>query len=153
MEVLPMKDAVIFDCDGTLVNVDSVRHHLFGKDRNFHRFHRESVNCPPNEDVVAAAVEAYESGLSVLIVTARVFRYCWETMFWLSHHLPVPYEELYMRRDGDFRPDGIVKREILSMIRDDRYNVVRAWDDNPGVIEVWQSEGIPVTIVPGWVDE
>lgn len=140
--------------DGTLCDISSIRHYVAGQasERNFHKFHRESVNCPPHQHVVGGAIEAHESGLSVLIVTARAFRYCWETMFWLSHNLPVPYEQLYMRRDGDFRPDGIVKLEILSMIKADGYNVVKAWDDNPNVIEVWRRQGIPVEVVPGWTN-
>lgn len=145
-----MKEAVIFDCDGTLVNTSSIVHWVIGPERNFHRFHRESVNCPPHEHVIRGAVEAYESGKSVLIVTARLFRYCWETMFWLQHNLPVPYEQLYMRKDGDFRPDGVVKREIYDMIIEDGYTVTEAWDDNPAVIAVWESLGIPVNVVPGW---
>lgn len=146
-----MNDAVIFDMDGTLCDISGIRGYLTGKTRNFHKFHRESVNCPPHPHVVDGAVEAYESGKSILIVTARVFKYCWETMFWLTEHLPVPYEQLYMRRDLDYRPDGIVKLEILSMIRNDGYNVVEAWDDNPNVIEVWRRQGIPVNVVPGWI--
>lgn len=139
--------------DGTLCNVSPVIHHLTGEVRNFHRFHRESVNCPPNQHVVDAAVADHEAGKAILIVTARVFRYVWETMFWLSHNLPVPYEQIYMRRDGDFRPDGVVKREILAMIKEDGYRVTEAWDDNPAVVAVWESEGIPVNIVKGhWYD-
>lgn len=144
-----MKSAVIFDMDGTLCNVSSILHHLEEPHRNFHRFHRESVNCPPNPHVVQGAIEAYEAGHTILIVTARVFKYCWETMFWLTEHLPVPYEQLYMRQDGDYRPDGVVKLEILDLIDEDGYDVIHAWDDNPQVIKVWESQGIPVTVVEG----
>ena len=31
-----------------------------------------------------------------------------------------------------------------------RYNIIEAWDDNPAIIELWRSEGIPVREVPGW---
>lgn len=146
-------DAVIYDCDGTLVNVGSVIHHLTGEHRNFHRFHRESVNCPPNQEVVDALVEDYYNGLNILIVTARVKKYWPETQFWLRHNIPVPYHGIWMRADGDFRPDGVIKREILAMIREE-YNVVKAWDDNPVVIDVWESEGIPeINVVKGhWYD-
>lgn len=144
-----MKSAVIFDCDGTLVNVSSILDHLEPPNRNFHRFHRESVNCPPNAWVVEDAVKAYESGLAILIVTARIKRYWPETQFWLRNNLPVPYENLYMRKDGDYRPDGVVKLEILDQIDADGYNVIHAWDDNPNVIKVWESQGIPVTVVEG----
>jgi phosphoglycolate phosphatase-like HAD superfamily hydrolase len=49
----------------------------------------------------------------------------------------------------DGRPDVEVKREILAQVRQ-RYDVVRAWDDNPHVVALWESEGVPVTLVPGW---
>lgn len=145
-----MTDAVIVDCDGTLVNVSSILHHLDEPHRNFHRFHRDSVNCPPIASTVDEVVRAYESGLAVLIVTARVERYWPETQFWLRHHLPVPYDSIYMRKNGDYRPDGVVKLEILDQIDADGYDVVHAWDDNPNVIKVWESQGIPVTRVGNW---
>jgi Holliday junction resolvase len=57
-----------------------------------------------------------------------------------------------MRRKGDYRKDGIIKRELLGEMRADGFNVVRAWDDNPAVVAVWESEGIEVTVVPGWTE-
>jgi FMN phosphatase YigB (HAD superfamily) len=141
--------AVIFDMDGTLTDVRGIRHYVIGKDRNFHKFHTESVNCPPNREVVEWARFYRWSGFKILIVTAREFRYAFHTMFWLSLN-GVQYDELYMRRNKDYREDGIIKREILELIRNDGYHIVHAWDDNPNVIKVWQSEGIAVTVVEGY---
>lgn len=145
-----MIDAVIVDCDGTLWDVKPIRHYLTGKSKNFHKFHRESVNCEPNYEVVTEVIEAYESGLTILIVTARTQRYWAETQFWLSENLPVPYKGPWMRRNDDFRKDSIVKKEILDSIRADGYNICKAWDDNPDVIELWCSEGIEVRVVDGF---
>jgi hypothetical protein len=147
-----MRDAYLFDMDGTMTDVSSIRHHLVGADRNFHKFHRASVDCPPHPEVVGAAVEAHRAGIAVIICTARVETYWPETQFWLRHHLPVPYDAIYMRRKGDYRKDGIIKRELLGEMREDGFNVVRAWDDNPAVVAVWESEGIEVTVVPGWTE-
>src|SRR5690242_10981574 len=97
-----LMDAEIFDMDGTLVNVLSIRHFVMSKPKDFHNFHRESVNCPPNPDVVAGAIRAHEEGRAVLIVTAREFTYAMPSMFWLSMHLPVPYDQMYMRKKGDY---------------------------------------------------
>lgn len=145
-----MRDAVILDMDGTLADVRSIRHHILGKDKNYHAFHRESVNCPPNADVVTAAVTAHEAGAALLIVTAREIVHAINTMFWLTEHLPVPYTELYMRPKGDYRPDYVVKKEILALIRKDGYNVIHAYDDNPAVVQLWREERIPVTVVEGF---
>lgn len=143
-----MQEAVIFDMDGTLCDVTSIRHHVTGAKRNFHAFHTESASCPPHPHVVEAARRMHREGKAVLIVTARKRRYERLTGFWLALH-QVPSDGLYMRADEDDRPDYEVKRDILARIRR-RYRPVLAWDDNPAVIQLWQEEGIPYELVPGW---
>jgi FMN phosphatase YigB (HAD superfamily) len=142
-------DAEIFDCDGTLVDVRSIRHYVMTNPKNFHAFHRESVNCPPNVDVVEAARRTHSEGRAVLIVTARSFDFAMHTMFWLTMN-EVPYEQMYMRKINDYRPDYEVKREILDMIRADGYNPVKAYDDNPNVWDVWETAGIETVRVEGY---
>jgi hypothetical protein len=142
--------ARIFDVDGTLCNVSSIRHFVSGDNRNFDVFHRESVNCPPHLYVVKAAQESETEGIAPLIVTARQALYRNVTAFWLAMH-DVPSEALYMRATGDTRPDYEVKKDILARIRI-RYDVIEAWDDNPNVIQLWREENIPTILVPGWED-
>jgi FMN phosphatase YigB (HAD superfamily) len=144
-----MIDAVIFDMDGTLCNTSHLLYLLEDEPRDFHRYHVESVYAPAHEHVVRDAIWAYQMGWKILIVTARIATYHPETVAWLGNNLPVPVERIYMRRDGDLRPDGEIKREILDFIESDGYDVLHAWDDNPQVIEVWESEGIPVTAIEG----
>lgn len=148
-----MKKAVIFDMDGTLVDVSKIRHFVHPEregGRNFHAFHMESASSPPNTFVVQAAQQAHREGLGVLIVTARKARYRHVTAMWLAlHH--VPSDALYMRADGDDRPDFLAKEDILQRIRL-RWNPVHAWDDNPAVLALWRREGIPHTVVPGWTE-
>lgn len=150
-----LPEASIFDMDGTLCNVTSIRHHVIGGPangyrKNFHAFHREAVNCPPNPHVVQAAREEHEAGRAVLVVTAREALWRNPTAFWLALY-EVPSEAMWMRALGDYRPDHVVKREILAKIRAS-YRPTRAWDDNPAVVELWESEQIPVTVVPGWME-
>lgn len=142
-----LPEAIIADMDGTLVDVSGIRHLLDGPGR-FDAFHRESVNCPPHAWVVDAARTHHAAGRAVLVVTARQARYRNLTAFWLAMH-GVPSDAMWMRATNDGRPDYEVKREILAKIRQ-RYTVVRAYDDNPNVIRLWEQEQIPVTVVPGW---
>lgn len=132
--------------DGTLVEVSSIRHYVTDKTRNFDKFHCESVNCPPNQWVVDALHEHQKAGKAILIVTARQFRYAMHTMFWLKF-AGIDYDQLYMRRTGDFRPDAVVKSEILEMIKADHYFPVLAYDDRADVAAVWASAGIPTEMV------
>jgi FMN phosphatase YigB (HAD superfamily) len=143
--------AVIFDMDGTLANVTSIRHHLVAKDhrKDFHTFHSESVNVPPHEHVVNAAQVAHLQGLAVLVVTARKHMWRHQTAWWLALH-NVPSDALFMRANHDQRKDYDVKRDILRQIRHS-FDPIHAWDDNPAIIRLWEEEGIPCTIVPGWV--
>ncbi len=147
------KKARIFDVDGTLCDVSSIRHLVRGGPGNDYRkdfdaFHRESINCPPHPHVVKAAQESMAEGVAPLIVTARQTKYRNVTAFWLAMH-DIPSERLYMRRTGDMRPDYEVKRDILARIRNS-WDVIEAWDDNPNVIQLWREEGIPFVLVPGW---
>lgn len=142
-------DAVIFDVDGTLCDVRTIRHYVTGKKRNFHKFHTESVNCPGNVDVVEAAKRDHKDGLAVLIVTAREDTFGTHTVFWLDAQ-GVGYDRMYMRKKGDYRPDFEVKREILDQIRKDGYNPIRAYDDNPAIWEVWEEAGIETIRVEGF---
>lgn len=139
--------AVIVDVDGTLVDVDGVRHHVTGTTRDFHAFHQESIDCPPIPWVVNLVRDYHHKRYPVVIVTGRSRRYERLTSMWLALH-DVPSVEMHMRRDGDQRPDVEVKREILRAVRH-RYRIKRAIDDNPSIIDLWKSEGIPVTVVDG----
>lgn len=85
----------------------------------------------------------------MLIVTARMYRWEESTRRFLSRH-NVPFDEIYMRGDTDYRPDVDVKRDIYRIIREDGYRVAAAIDDNPAIVALWESLNIPTTIVPGW---
>jgi hypothetical protein len=151
-----MRDAVIFDIDGTLCDVSSVRHHVLPapgkKFKDFHKFHAGAISCPPHAHVVEAARAAHAAGLAVLVVTARSSEWMEQTVWWLLLN-DIPFDQMYMRNKGDGRKDFFVKSGILAMIRADGFNPVHAWDDNPNVIALWTLENIPTTVVAGWAEE
>lgn len=142
------RPAVIFDMDGTLADVSAIRHYVAQAPKDFDKFHAESVNCPPHEWVAESARNLSRAGYDILVVTARKHRWRHQTAWWLGMH-NIPSDALFMRADGDQRKDVEVKRDILASIRE-VWDVVYAYDDNPAIIALWRSEGIPVTVVPGW---
>lgn len=142
------RPAVLVDCDGTLADVSDIRHHVRPPQRNFDAFHNESVNCPPNPEVVTLTQVAARSGLDVVIVTARKARFRHHTAWWLALH-DVPSVAMFMRSDHDQRRDVEVKRDMLRRIRQ-TWTPVLAVDDNPAILTLWQAEGIPTLRVPGW---
>lgn len=142
--------AVIFDMDGTLCDVTSVRHHVLGRRLNYTAFHYGSLFCPPVEWVASAARECHAAGTVVLVVTAREHKWHALTTNWLEHNR-IPFHEIHMRTTGDFRKDRIIKAEILAGLTD-RYSIQHAYDDNPAIIGLWEEMGIPATVVPGWAE-
>lgn len=142
--------AIIVDMDGTLADVRPIRHYVTGdpKDRRFDLFHWESVNVDPNLDVVHRVRQLHAEGIKVIIVTAREAKWRNHTAWFLAMH-DIPSDMLFMRANGDYRADTIVKADILAAIRCN-FDVVHAFDDNPSVIALWESEGIPVTVVEGF---
>lgn len=146
-----LREAVIADMDGTIADVSSARHLINGPG-GFHAFHRASINCPPNQWVIEELRAHAAAGRAVLQVTAReavpLFRHV--TAWYLALHA-VPSEAMWMRARWDYRPDPVVKAEILAKIRRSYPNVVRAYEDQPEIAErVWLPAGIPTVLVPGW---
>jgi len=145
--LVSMPEAVIADCDGTLVDVTGIRPLINGPGR-FHAFHMASVDCPPNQWVIDELREHKAAGRAILIVTARQACYRHVTAWWLALH-GVPSDAMWMRATNDNRPDHVVKAEILAKIQR-QWNPVHAYDDQPKIAEVWAAANIPVTLVPGW---
>lgn len=143
-------DAVIFDMDGTLADVSSIRHHVTEGQTDFHAFHMASVDVPAHDWVVEELHRHQDNGKAILIVTARNERYMNVTVWW-NLFAGVTYDQMYFRPEHDQRPDVEVKRDILEVIRKDGFNPVHAYDDNPSIVQLWLENNIPVTVVPGWV--
>lgn len=145
--------AALFDMDGTLADVSSLRHHVdrshpdFSGRRRFDLFHGESHLVPPNQ----AALDLYERyrvDHAILVVTARSSEWAMHTLLWLDQH-DIEHDRLLMRERGDYRPDTEVKADILADIREE-FEPVVAIDDNPAVLALWEAEGLATHVIPGW---
>lgn len=141
-----MRDAVIFDMDGTLCDTSGIVHLIEGDEKDYHAFHAASADCPARDEVVAAARQQAEQGRAVLVVTSREFIWRDLTLDWLVAQ-GVPYDALYLRIVGDFRKDVAIKTDILQQIADDGFEVSEAWEDQPDVVELWESHDIRVHVV------
>jgi len=152
MHNLTRNTAVLVDVDGTLCDVSSVRHHVLNRPKNFEAFHQESEHCPAHPEAVAWCIEQHRRGHTLLVVTARSDIWHGVTERWLRKHLPVSYAGPFMRRHGDWRKDTEVKTEAHFYLSQ-HYEIVAAIDDNPAIIALWESLGIPTTVVPSWDEQ
>lgn len=139
--------AIIIDIDGTLSDPSHRLHHLDGEVKDWTSFHDGMTDDPAMDAVVWLArlldegSREFSNDYYILIVTARHEDYREHTIEWLRKH-NISYNDLYMRMNNDFRPDHLVKADILNQILDDGYEPFLAIDDQPTVIDMWRSFGI-----------
>ena len=151
----------ICDVDGTLMNVEKrasyAKKHKKDTDRimDWDIFLDPTVMLEfdtPNRDVcnVINALrlqpedQVYETEIlknRIIITSARNERHRDVTMKQLQL-AGVEYDAMYLRNDGDFRPDDIVKAELLGKIRADGYDPTIAFDDRNQVVKKWRELGI-----------
>lgn len=139
-----MSKVIIVDIDGTIADATHRLHYIKTKPKDWKAFFRESINDPIYEDVHWLVNTLIDSGNKILFVTARPENEREQTVKWLHETAGMEnkYEKLYMRYPGDYRDDWVVKRDILSDIRNDGYDPFLALDDRDGVVSMWRSEGL-----------
>lgn len=146
-------DAIIFDIDGTLADVAHRRHLLSGAKPAWGTFYDEMVNDPPLRDVCLLAEllgdhpMVHQGVITLFLFSGRPETHRKETQEWLNTHVRSYFRYasgLFMRGEGDFRADTIVKKEMLHRIQAQGYKVRLVVDDRPSVVEMWKTEGITV---------
>lgn len=136
--------AYIVDLDGTLVNVEPIRHFVEGKKKDFHSFHTASVNCKVNSLVLAEVIKHHNRGLKILVLSGRAEKYRAVSSYWLNTN-KVPYDRLLLRDNLDYRPDLTVKAEMYLGLKVS-YEVLGAIDDKEELARYWKDQGIPNVI-------
>lgn len=131
------RKAFIFDLDDTLAD-NGHRMHLM-QSGNWPEYFAACPHDPPIEGVCAVARALHAQGYVVVYVTGRSDSVQTETLAWLSTHVcPGP---LHMRKEGDFRPNSVVKLEILGAVRAE-YEVLMVFDDQPAACKMWREAGL-----------
>lgn len=98
----------------------------------------------PNPDVIAVVRALRDTGLTPLYVSGRSDVCRVDTLEWVRKHVSAitPSYHLFMRVDGDRRPDQIIKREIYEAQIEPQYSVRLVLDDRNKVVAMWRSLGL-----------
>jgi phosphoglycolate phosphatase-like HAD superfamily hydrolase len=144
MDTVIEKRVVLCDVDGTLANNEHRQHFLDVKPKDWKNFKYNAFYDPPYPDIVWLVRTLHAAGNKILIVTARTEDEREVTTRWLDEVAGIGglYERMYMREDGDYRDDTIVKAEILETIRKDGYDPTLVLDDRNRVVKMWRDLGI-----------
>jgi phosphoglycolate phosphatase-like HAD superfamily hydrolase len=132
---------IIFDVDGTLMNIEHRRHHVENKPKNWKKFRDETVNDTPHHDVCDMAKMLKDAGNRIIISSGRNDGDKAITVKQL-HEVGIRFDAIYMRKEGDNRRDDIVKSEMLDQMLKDGYNPTVAFDDRDQVVRMWRERGL-----------
>lgn len=133
--------AVIFDIDGTLSDPSHRLHHVENHPHNWAAFFDEMSEDGLHEPIRWLAWVIAQSGTRIILTSGRPETHRRQTEEWLANY-EVPYDALYMRAEGDFRADYIVKSQMLDAIIADGNDVVLVVDDRESVIKMWRERGL-----------
>ena len=125
--------AWVVDIDGTLA---------LGLHRDPYDW-RQADADEPNAPVVMAvrALSEHPPVSAIIAVSGRHEIARTLTTQWLTDH-GVPFDELLMRQDGDYRSDEIVKEELFRRFIEPRYRVAAVIDDRDRVVKMWRRLGL-----------
>lgn len=133
---------VIFDIDGTLADIRHRRGYLDGDRPDWRRFNEAMGDDTPNVPVVSLYKTLWHSGdYKIEIVTGRNERFRAVTENWFIWN-EIPFANITMRPDNDFRPDNELKQEILNGLIATGHSVAFAVDDRQQVVEMWRRNDI-----------
>lgn len=120
-----MKKAFVFDIDGTLADNSHRLHYIQGEKKDWDSFYAASSEDKPIEAVTELArfldnggpLLNLDSDYAVVFCTGRPESTRRATGSWLSLYCQIFPMAMYMRKDGDHRPDYVVKEEMIAQMR------------------------------------
>lgn len=130
-----LPDCVVVDVDGSVATSEGIRGH-FEWDKVIHD--------DPILQVVDIVSGLYLKGYEIVFLSGRDSVCFDQTLAWLYSQFEDMKFELFMRPEGDFRKDYVVKKELFDNHVRNRYNVQMVIDDRNQVIDLWDELGLKV---------
>lgn len=135
--------ALVADLDGTLANIEHRRHFIERTPKAWDEFHAEMPHDLPNVNVGIAVTAFMNLDYEIIFVTGRFQRYRETTEAWLKKHFPhLSQAHLFMRADGDYRKDDVVKRQLFEELIAPSFNVRLVLEDRAHVVRMWRAIGL-----------
>lgn len=134
-----MPRAIICDLDGTLALMGDRK--PYGKDIDVSK---DVINEP-----VRYILDGNDQYNEILFVSGREDTHRIATQEWLDRY-GFGGHPLFMRKEGDYRKDTVIKEEIYNAEIKGKYNVLVVLDDRNQVVDLWRSLGLTcLQVAPG----
>lgn len=135
----------IFDIDGTIADCSQRLHFIQQEKPDWESFYKDCVNDKPIVPTIELLCALREHGAKIIFITGRPCKYMNETIQWLQKYACENVEGLFMRKNGDHRPDYIVKKEIYeNCIKPNLKNdcVWGVFEDRKQCVDMWRRLGL-----------
>lgn len=129
----------VSDLDGTLCDVRHRRQWVATNPKNWDAWNAGISEDEPN-NAVLEVLWGLAKRWDIVLVSGRGSEYRQPTIDWLRKH-GVHFSNLYMRAEGDFRPDDEIKAELADQVEKD-YRIVGVFDDRKRVVDMWIKRGL-----------
>lgn len=124
---------IIVDIDGTVAN---------NSNRSPYDESKVSQDTPIDQVVtILDSMSVFDTELCIFFFSGRSEDCRKDTERWLLYNVYY-YDELFMRKSGDSRPDTVVKKEMYKKYIEGKYNVVFVIDDRLSVSYMWYELGL-----------
>ena len=134
----------IFDIDGTIADVQHRLVHIKAAPRNWPMFFQDAVYDKPISWVIDVMRQFPHE--RIVMITGRSDIIATLTIDWLLKH-DVPYGELRMRAQNNFKADQDLKPE---MAKDYWDRIAFIVEDRQSVVDMWRSKGKNVLQCAAW---
>lgn len=147
MEYDDRRRAIICDVDNTILDMTHRFHYLDGDKTNWDVFLAEEtiMQDKPMWNTVTV-VGCLAKFYPILFVSGRnegIREITLDQIHSLFAMCPLLNGyELFLRKDGDWRSDIEIKKEIYTEQIEPNYSIIAAFDDKSSVVELWRSLGI-----------
>ena len=143
---------IIFDLDGTLADLTHRLHHIKDGNKRWDEFFDACDKDKPIDPICRLLRMVSEHAYRLVIVSARSDVVRGKTIEWLQSN-QLPFDQLIMRKAGDYRTDDIVKEEILDRLLAENHDILFAVDDRQRVVDMWRRRGITCLQCNAWEED
>ena len=139
IQTLP-KGTLFCDIDGTVADLTHRRVYVATKPKNWPAFEKTMHLDTPIQPIIDHVRALRAGGWKVVMCSGRGEQKRVVTEVWLARH-GIEYDRMYMRAEGDYRRDDIVKEELLNQAIKDGFEPDVVFDDRDQVVAMWRKRG------------
>jgi hypothetical protein len=133
----------IFDIDGTLSNCEHRLHYIKRNKPDWNAFYKACIDDAPIQEMLDLLLMFLEDwAYDVVYITGRSEICRKETIEWFDNHgIIIEDTDLYMRAEGDYRADYIIKWELAQKHLKTK-DIALVFEDRKRVVDMWRKNGI-----------